>query len=249
MNSYKFVEVPLVGYTLAKNPWTFGYKEIFNKDYKVDVFLSDNTKIDTLESLVSAEAKKGKFKTLIYGIGTAGTAATASSAVASILGLICSGGACPMWLGAMFSALTPLAWIPIAASGGFVVAKRLGGRKGLRYLKDSFPGEIKRIDYSPIEGVIKERDLEAKTLEYYASKLEGTRREKLKRMFKKNPELKQLKKDLKDGFQELTEKSYEMLNESEEKEVYLSLHKTYKYITKGFKGNMFRTKGSLIFGV
>lgn len=249
MKTYKFIEVPLVGYALSKNPWTFGYKELFKKNYNVEVYLSEESKLKTLETLIDAEAKKGKIKTLMYGIGTAGTAATASSAVASMLGLICSGGACPLWLGAMFATLTPFAWMPIVATGGFVIAKRLGGRKGLKYLSESFPEKIRISDYEPIIAIIKNKDLEAKTTEYYLSKIQGTRKEKLKRLIKKDPQLKLLKKDLKEGFESLVDKSYEMFMESEEeKELYKTINKTYKYIAKGFKGRIFKTKSYLIFG-
>lgn len=249
MKTYKFIEVPLVGYTLSKNPWTFGYKELFKKNYNVEVYLSEESKLKTLEAIVSAEAKKGKIKTLMYGVGTAGTAATASSAVASALGLVCSGGACPLWLGAMFATLAPLAWIPIVATGGFVIAKRLGGRKGLKYLSESFPEKIKILDYEPITDIIKNKDLEAKTTEYYLSKIQGTRKEKLKRIIKKEPRLKLLKKDLKEGFENLADKSYEMFMESEEKEPYKAVNETYKYIAKGFKGGIFKTKRYLMFGI
>ena len=247
MKSYRFIEVPLVGYILAENPWTFGYSEIFKKEYNVEVYLSEESNRKTLEGLLSAEAKKGKIKTLAYGIGTAGTAATASSAVASVLGLICSGGACPLWLGAMFSTLAPLAWVPIVSTGGFVVAKRLGGRKGLQYIKKSFPREVKKLDYTPITELIKNQDLENKTLEYYLLKMSGTKKEKLKRLFKTDPNIKSLKKELANGFEKLAETSYEMFRQSKE-EKYLAISKTYDYIRKGFSGKIFRTKSYLIFG-
>lgn len=251
MKTYKFVEVPLIGYVLEENPWIFGYKEVFRKNYNVEVYLSEESKLKTLEDLICMETEKGKLKTLLYGIGTAGTAATASSAVASVLGLVCSGGACPLWLGAMFSTLMPLAWVPIVATGGFVIAKRLGGRKGLQYLSRSFPEEIKLLDYTPIKEVIIKEDLEMKTTEYYFSKVSGTRKEKLKRLFIGDQHLKTMKKDLKRGFENLVDVSYEMFMESkeEEKELYKTINKTYDYIRKGFSGNIFRTKNHLIFGV
>ncbi|MDP2908120.1 MAG: hypothetical protein Q8O03_09395 [Nanoarchaeota archaeon] len=250
MKTYKFVEVPLIGYVLTENPWTFGYKELFNKEYNVEVYLSEESKRKTLEDLVSSEAKKGKIKTLAYGIGTAGTAATASSAIASILGLVCSGGACPLWLGAMFSTLTPFAWAPIIATGGFVIAKRLGGRKGLQYIEKSLPKEIKTLDYTPITDLIKNQDLENKILEYYLLKMSGTRKEKLKRLFKQDTNIKLLKKELEKGFGKLADTSYEMFQQSkEEKEQYRAINKTYDYIRKGFSGRILRTKNYLIFGI
>lgn len=251
MKTYNFIEVPLVGYILAENSWTFGYKELFKKEYGVEVYLSEESKRKTLEELINSEAKKGKIKTLAYGIGTAGTAATASSAIASILGLVCSGGACPLWLGAMFSTLAPLAWAPIIATGGFVIAKRLGGRKGLQYIEKSFPQEIKTLDYMPITNVIKNQDLENKTLEYYLLKMSGTRKEKLKRLFKQDSSIKILRKELEKGFEKLADTSYEMFEQAkeEEKKQYKAITKTYSYIREGFSGKMFRTKSYLMFGV
>lgn len=250
MKTYKFVEVPLVGYILAENPWTFGYKELFKKEYNVEFYLSEESKRKTLEDLISSEAKKGKIKTLAYGIGTAGTAATASSAIASILGLVCSGGACPLWLGAMFSTLTPFAWVPVIATGGFVIAKRLGGRKGLQYIEKSFPQETKTLDYTHITDLIRDQDLENKTLEYYLLKMSGTKKEKLKRLFKQDSNIKSLKKELKEGFKKLADTSYEMsLQSKEEKEQYKAISQTYEYIRKGFSGKILRTKNYLIFGV
>jgi len=250
MKTYKFIEVPLIGYVLSENPWTFGYKELFKKEYKVEFYLSEESRRKTLEELISSEARKGKIKTLAYGIGTAGTAATASSAIASALGLICSGGACPLWLGAMFSTLAPFAWAPIISTGGFVVAKRLGGRKGLQSIEKSFPQEVKMLDYTHIKEVIKDQDLENKTLEYYLLKMSGTRKEKLKRLFKQDPNIKILKKELEEGFKKLADTSYEMFKQAkEEKEQYKAITKTYDYIRKGFSGKLLRIKDYLIFGV
>jgi len=251
MSAYKFVEVPLVGYVLAENPWTFGYKELFTKQYSVGFYLSEESKRKTLEGLVSCEAKKGKIKTLAYGIGTAGTAATASSAIASILGLVCSGGACPLWLGAMFSTLAPFAWVPIMASGGFVVAKRLGGRKGLQYIEKSFPREIKTLDYAPIAELINTEDMEMRVMEYYFAKTSGTRKEKLKRMLVGDPHLKAMRKDLENGFEKLVDVSHEMYTQSakEDKEAYAAIAQTYDYVRKGFAGKMLRMKKNILFGV
>lgn len=250
MKTYKFVEVPLVGYVITENSWTFGYKELFKKEYNVEFYLSKESKRKTLEDLIISEAKKGKIKTLAYGIGTAGTAATASSAIASVLGLVCSGGACPLWLGAMFSTLAPFAWVPIMATGGFVMAKRLGGRKGLQYIEKSFPQETKVLDYTPLTDLIRNQDLENKTLEYYLLKMSGTKKEKLKRFFKQDPNIKSLKKELEQGFEKLANTSYEMFQTSkEEKKQYLAMSKTYDYIRKGFSGKILRIKNYLIFGV
>lgn len=91
--------------------------------------------------------------------------------------------------------------------------------------------------------------MEAKTTEYYLSKIQGTRKEKLKRIIKKDPQLKLLKKDLKEGFESLVDKSYEIFMESEEeKEPYKTVNETYRYIAKSFKGGIFKTKSCLIFG-
>lgn len=250
MDDYNFVEVPLVGFTLAKSPFGFGYKEIFKKDFKVEVYLSHASKLKQLEGIVNSEANKGRLKTLFYGIGTAGTAATSSSAIASAMGLICTGGACPMWLGAMLASSMPFAWIPIVATGGFVVAKRLGGRRGLQKIAKSLPSEPKILDYTLITEAIRANDFEAKTLEYYSSKMIGTRKEKLKRMFSPDPKVKALKKDLTKGFETLVKKSHEMMMESSEnKELYKAINRTYSYIHKGFKGSMFKSKGYILFGV
>lgn len=250
MKTYKFVEVPLIGYTLTEKTWSFGYWELFKKNYDVEVYLSEESNLKTLESIVSSEAKKGKIKTIAYGIGTAGTAATASSAIASILGLVCSGGACPLWLGAMYATVAPLAWVPIAATGGFVIAKRLGGRKGLQYLNKSL-SKPKLLDYGPIANAISKHDLETKTTEYYLSKIAGTRKEKIKSLFLGDSHLKAMKKDLERGFTDLTNISYEMFMDSkeEEKELYKAINKTYAYIRKGFSGKIFRARSYITFGV
>jgi len=250
IKTYNFVEVPLVGYTLTENPRTFGYRELFKKDYNVEVYLSEESKLKTLETIVDTEAKKGKVKTLVYGVGTAGTAATASSAVASVSGLVCSGGVCPLWIGPMFFTIVPFAWMPFVVIGGPVIAKRLGGRKGLQNISSSFPEKARILDYALISNLIKHKDMETKITEYSLSKISGTRKEKLGRMIKGDPKLKLLRQELKEGFESLVDESYKMFigSKEEEKELYKAINKTYNYMAKRFGGKILKTKDYLIFG-
>ena len=156
-----------------------------------------------------------------------------------------------MWLGAMFASMMPFAWLPVVATGGLVIGKRLGGRRGLQKIAQSFPEEPKLLDYSPVMEVIASKDLEAKTAEYYGLKIMGTRKEKLKRIFRPDPEVKLLKKDLTEGFGTLVEKSREMFMDAPEddEKLYAAISQTYNYVHRGFKGKFFKKKGFLLFGI
>lgn len=250
MKNYRLVEVPLVGYALAEKPFTFGYKDLFEKEFSVKTYLADEKNKDSLEGIIGSESRKALWKTLVYGVGTAGTAMSASSGVVTALGIICGSGGCPLWLAPIYLSLAPFAWIPLALTGGFLVTKRLGQRRALQEIHPRLK-DTKIIDYNPIMEHIEKTDLSSRINEYYLDKISGTRWEKFQKAFKKNPEMKAIRKEIAIRFGELSRIAGDLKRKSidEEHQLYEVVEQTYNYIQKCYDGKWLKRKKAMIFGI
>ena len=262
----KIVEVPLIGYVLNEKSGGFGFRNLFSEQpTSLELCLSDDHKKNQLESLVSLEANKGAFKTLLTGqSSTAGTAAGSTAGIFGVLSVACAGGVCPAWIGTLYAMVpyagtvlgigsvvvvdaylaTALSIIPTAIVFGAVGASRLGKRKAMREIEDTLKnGDCtlnSSIDYSTINGKIQQLGLKEALFEYSLQNNCGTRREKIRKLFRKSEETEIMRKNI-------VEKLYALhgfighlrYEHPESREQYGIIKDSYQHLGNRFGGKKF----------
>lgn len=270
MKKYSVVEVPLVGYALTEDPWIFGYKELFLDDFKLDLYLSDKTKVSELKSIFKREGDRNILKTMFSGYGKASDLALATTGgLSTFLMFACAGGACPLWLSSVYSLLPILGVLttasatvygytiePFLASPPLVllsalITKRLGQRKLVKYLEKKTEEEnLSLFDYSIILGKIESLGMADKITSLMTEKYRPeTRWRKFKRLFREDQKLKDLQQELYEDFRSLSDLTEKLAENSEEKEkaVYRTLCETYENVSNAYKPKPFKRKGTVIF--
>lgn len=240
---YHIAEVPLIGYSLDRNPWKFGITEFFNSNIGLELYVSYEDKKLEIESILQTQASKGTVKTMLYGVGSLGGFVYTGSFVSSIVGIW---GICPYCVPALAIAAGPFAGIPILLTGGLIIGKRLGQKRIMKSLtqkiKDAKPIIM---DYSPFHEIIDSLGLRENFMEYLKRKSAGTKLQRAKKLFRKDTKLRELRVDIAEGLSQLEMKAMEL----SKKEPIFEVHKkTYEYAKNVYRRKILKGRKIVIFG-
>lgn len=225
MSRLKIVELPYFGFSIVKNPWSFGLEGLLSKEYDVKAYVSNERQAKSIKEVLSNEGNKDITYTLLSGVGGTGGAGVGV--------LAASGITCPACF-PVAASLAPFAAVPVVLTGGVVVGKRYGERKALQKLSKSFnPNNAKIVDYSRIENLINNFDLLQTAKEYDQLLKEA-------KWWQERKSKKNKKKELKNKLNNLADRILELPNSSkEEKIIYLHVAMGYRDYLKSLKKNVF----------
>ena len=202
--TYRFVEVPLIGYVLQEDSFTFGYKEYYKNlvsvlDNEVCVYVTKKENVSQLEELITRETTKGSIKTVAEGMGGLKGDILLASRIGSFY-IALSFKNCTV-----LQALIPLILVPgpVYPLLGAYIFKRLGEKGALEHMKIKLYDHIFEYDARKIMQQVEESSLVEKIKEYASLKQRGSRWAKIKRIWKLEPELHEKRQALKQGFAEL----------------------------------------------
>ncbi len=228
---YRFVEVPLVGYVLQEDSFTFGYKEYYKNlvsvlDDDVSVYVTKKENISQLEQLITRETTKGSVKTVAEGIGGVKGDILLASRIGSVF-IALSLENC-----ALLQALIPLILVPgpVYPLLGAYIFKRLGEKGALEQMKKKIYDHIFEYDAQKIIQYLEHLSLAEKIQEYALLKQRGNRWAKVKRIWKLEIELDEKRKILKQGFAEVGELCTTLHTNATEKAPYETCLRAYKVV-------------------
>lgn len=184
--TYRFVEVPLVGYVLHEDSFTFGYKEYFSAiNYDVHLHVTDKKNVSKLEELIDKELSKGRIKTVAEGIGGVKGDLYMASRMGSLF-LALSLEEC-----SLLQTIIPLVFVPgpVYPLLGAYIFKRFGEKKALEQMKVKLKEHVVEYDASGIKKKIDDAQLKQKIKDYAIAKRQGSWWQRLKRIRKLESEL------------------------------------------------------------
>lgn len=246
--TYRFVEVPLIGYVLHEDSFTFGYKEYYKNlvsvlDDDVQVYVTKKENVSQLEELITRETTKGHMMTVAEGVGGLKGDILLASRIGSVF-IALSLENC-----ALLQALIPVILVPgpVYPLLGAYLFKRLGEKGALEHMKTKLYNHVFEYDAQKIMQHIEDRSLVEKIKEYALLKQSGNRWAKMKRIWKLESELNEKRQVLKQGFAELGELCTTLHKNADEKAPYETCTRVYGVVEEIY-GNTWWQKSPVILG-
>lgn len=224
--TYRFVEVPLVGYVLHDDS-LFSYKEYFSAiTYDVQLYVTDKNNVSKLEELVNKELSKGRMRTITEGIGGVKGDIYLASRISSIF------VALSMEDNSLMQMIIPLVLVPgpVYPLLGAYIFKRFYEKKALEQMKSKLKEHVTEYDVSPIQKKIDDLHLKDKIRDYADSKRRGSCWQRLKRIWRLEPELVEKRSVVANDLEELIALSTSMRDKSSDKIPYAAIANTYSVI-------------------
>ena len=243
---YTFVEVPLIGYVLHEDSFTFGYKEYFSpQEYEVHAYLSKKEKFSELEQLMEKELTKGKMKAIAEGVGGIKGDLFLRSRMSSIF------IALSMEEYTLFHTLIPLILVPGPVLPLLIpyFFKRLGENGAVEQLKKKLGEHVCEYDATPFYAKISELKLQEKIKEYAEAKKAGNLWTKLKRVWKLEPDLEAKRVEIAKGADELISTSKGLAMSSQGKMPYDITTQVYSVMRELYNYTWWQKGTPVVFGL
>ncbi|MBI4440988.1 hypothetical protein HY639_02365 [Candidatus Woesearchaeota archaeon] len=232
-HTYRFVEVPLVGYVLHEDSFTFGYREYFKEiDAKVELYVEDKQHVSQLEYILDKELAKGKMKTVAEGIGGLKGDIYLASRMGSLF------LAFGLEESRLMQSLLPLVLVPgpVYPLLGAYIFKRLGEKGAFRQMKDKLHDHVTEYDTGPICREAARLSLSQKIRDFSAAKKQGNFWKRTRRVCTLEPSLDKQRDELVQSWSSLmtaTKAAYDAAQDKAPYDTALHVYSTccdiYKY--------------------